>query len=186
MYLVKQGSNRRKSETVKPLITTLIVGIAIFSLPAKDLIIASPTRFDIEPSEPVAVIEAPEVETIEKIDKVVIEAPKPVSEAINSSGHSCEQYRHIFSKYDWNVNQMMAIAMAESSCNTNAKGDDRVIGGLHAPSCGLTQVRTLKGRPTCEALKDPATNIEWAYKIYKGQGLKAWSMFNNGMYKKYL
>lgn len=66
----------------------------------------------------------------------------------------------------------------ESNCNPNAVGDNFVIAGLHAPSCGLLQVRTLKNRPDCETLKDPATNIDWAYKIWRSQGYKAWSVLH--------
>ena len=83
--------------------------------------------------------------------------------------------------------------MAESNCNTNAVGDNYPINGLYAPSCGAYQVRTLKGRPTCEQLKDPATNVEWAYKIYSAKRKdgtqsmwKPWSVFTNGKYKRYL
>ena len=98
----------------------------------------------------------------------------------------CDAYRHIIEGYEWDSRLMMAIMKAESNCNPNAVGDTWEIGGVTAPSCGLMQVRTLKGRPSCEQLKDPATNVATAYKIYQGQGLKAWSVYNNGKYKKHL
>ena len=91
----------------------------------------------------------------------------------------CENYRHLISQYDWNDEVMLQIANKESGCNPSAVGDNRVIGGIYAPSCGIFQVRTLKSRPTCEALKDPATNIAWAYRIYQGQGYNAWSVCNS-------
>ena len=81
----------------------------------------------------------------------------------------------------------MAVMEAESNCNPAAIGDTRPINGLLAHSCGLYQVRVLKGRPTCEHLKDPATNVEWAYKISAGgSNWKPWSVFTNGKYKRYL
>lgn len=73
--------------------------------------------------------------------------------------------------------------MAESGCNSDAVGDNYPINGLLAPSCGLYQIRTLQGRPTCEQLHDPAINIEWAYKISNGgSNWNPWSVFTNGKY----
>lgn len=88
----------------------------------------------------------------------------------------CEHYRHLIEQYNWNVDVFLAIAKAESGCNPLAVGDTNPIRGVLAPSCGLFQVRTLSSRPSCEALKDPATNIAWAYRIYQGQGYGAWSV----------
>lgn len=81
---------------------------------------------------------------------------------------------------------MMAIMEAESGCTATAVGDNYAIAGLLAPSCGIFQIRTLEGRPSCETLKDPSTNIEWAHKIYTGQGLAAWSVFSSGKYLNYM
>lgn len=82
---------------------------------------------------------------------------------------------------------MLAIMKAENQgCDSSQVGDNYPIAGLLAPSCGLLQVRTLAGRPDCESLKDPATNILWAYKIWTGQGYDAWSMYQNDEYLKYL
>lgn len=81
---------------------------------------------------------------------------------------------------------MMAIMQAESGCTPTAVGDNYPIAGLLAPSCGLLQIRTLEGRPDCESLKDPATNIEWAYKIYTGQSYNAWSVYTSGKYQKFM
>ena len=76
---------------------------------------------------------------------------------------------------------------AESGCNQNAVGDTSPINGLLAHSCGLFQVRTLAGRPSCEQLKDPATNIQWAYKISgNGSNWRPWSVFTNGKYLKHM
>lgn len=111
------------------------------------------------------------------------EAPKPIPKPqplevvqapVNPVG--CANYQHIINKYNWNKKVLAAICHAESGGNPNAVGDTRVIGGIYAPSCGLFQIRTLAGRPSCEQLKDPETNIAWAYRIYLGQGHSAWSV----------
>jgi predicted nuclease with TOPRIM domain len=91
---------------------------------------------------------------------------------------SCESYRHLIAQYSWNVETMMRAMRLESGCNPNAVGDQYVINGVYAPSCGLLQVRTLPGRPSCEQLKDPAFNIATAYQIWKGQGYRAWSVLH--------
>lgn len=103
-------------------------------------------------------------------------SPAPATPAPIQHPKGCENYRQLISQYNWNVNVMLQIASAESGCNPYAVGDNYAIRGLHAPSCGLFQIRTLSGRPSCEALKDPATNVAWAYKIYMGQGYGAWSV----------
>lgn len=93
----------------------------------------------------------------------------------------------IANKYDWNVQIAIAICIAESGGISTQTGDNYVINGLYAPSCGLFQIRTLVGRPTCEQLKDPATNVEWAYKISKqGTDWTPWSVFNNRRYIQFL
>ena len=35
-------------------------------------------------------------------------------------------------------------------------------------------------------LIDPTVNIQAAYRIYQSQGLKAWSVYNNNSYRRYL
>lgn len=102
--------------------------------------------------------------------------PEPETVEVEQHPVGCENYSHIVQQYDWNTNVALAICQAESSGNPLAVGDDYPIAGLHAPSCGLYQVRTLVGRPDCESLKDPATNIAWAHSIYLGQGWNAWSV----------
>jgi hypothetical protein len=77
--------------------------------------------------------------------------------------------------------------MAESKGNSQAVGDNYPINGLLAPSCGLMQIRTLEGRPSCEELLDPKTNIDWAYKISNnGTNFNPWTMYTNGEYLKYM
>ena len=89
---------------------------------------------------------------------------------------NCEDYRGLVEQYSgWDVNTMLHAMSLESGCNPLAVGDQYVIGGIYAPSCGLLQVRTLDGRPSCDALKDPATNIKWAHKIWQSQSYSAWT-----------
>lgn len=107
---------------------------------------------------------------------VVQETEQTAEQEPPKAQHPCDAHRQQLAQYDWDVEIMLNVMHAESRCNTNAVGDDYPIRGLHAPSCGLLQVRTLPGRPSCAALKDPATNIAWAYRIYQGQGMRAWSV----------
>ena len=84
-------------------------------------------------------------------------------------------------------NIMRAICLGESGGNSNAVGDNYTIAGLHAPSCGLWQIRTLKGRPTCEELKNPQTNLEWAWKISnQGTNWNPWTVYGSGAYLRHL
>lgn len=110
-------------------------------------------------------------------DKEVV-APEATVTAISVHAPvvGCEHYRDILSQYSWDVETMMYAMQKESSCNPHAVGDDRVIGGVYAPSCGLLQIRTLPGRPSCDELKDPVTNVSWAYKVFSSQGYGAWSV----------
>lgn len=81
----------------------------------------------------------------------------------------------------------MAVCQSESSGKSDQVGDDYVIAGLYAPSCGLFQIRTLEGRPSCEELKDPAINVEWAYIISSnGTDWTPWTMYTNGTYLNYM
>lgn len=154
---------------------------------------------DLKPTETVMAHQVQLAQEIEDTDlskkatEQVVEKPvdppkesQPTSTLTTPKNKGCEEYRSEISKYDWDVNLMMAIMKAESGCRTNAVGDDYPIRGVHAVSCGLFQVRSIGTRPSCSALKDPATNIAWAYRIYQGQGLKAWSVYTNGKYKTHL
>lgn len=108
-------------------------------------------------------------------------------ETIAKVPRSCSDYLSYAQKYsDWDINIVMAVMEPESGCNTGSVGDTWVINGLYAPSCGLMQIRTLSGRPTCEQLKDPTTNIEWAHRLWKANGFQPWTMYTNGTYLKYL
>lgn len=89
--------------------------------------------------------------------------------------------------YKWDARTAAAICEAESGGASDRVGDDYVIAGIYAPSCGLMQIRTLDGRPSCDELKDPTVNMEWAYKISNGgTDWTPWSVYNNGNYRKFL
>jgi hypothetical protein len=119
-----------------------------------------------------------------KVEQIKTPAPQtPVPQPV---AQGCESYRAIVSQYNWDANVAMAVMQAESSCNHVAVGDNWAINGLHAPSCGLFQIRTLPNRPGCEQLKDPNTNVAWAYKLYLARGWQPWSVYNNGKYLRYL
>jgi len=93
----------------------------------------------------------------------------------------CNQYRNLVEKYDWDTELVMKIMELESSCNQNAVGDGHLTfaKGTKGMSCGLMQVRVLEGRPDCETLKDPQTNLNWAYKIYsEKKSYTPWSVYN--------
>lgn len=102
--------------------------------------------------------------------------PAPAVPPAPSYPKGCENYVALVQKYDWNTTVAINVMRAESGCNPSAVGDTRPINGLLAPSCGLFQVRTLKGRPSCEELKNPAVNVEWAYRLFKGGGWRHWSV----------
>jgi soluble lytic murein transglycosylase-like protein len=82
------------------------------------------------------------------------------------------------------VPTMTAIALAESSGNPNAVGDN-------GTSYGLWQIHftvhpeVLNGQDP-SILFDPATNANAAYQIFQRQGLSAWTTYNTGTYAKNL
>lgn len=49
----------------------------------------------------------------------------------------------------------------------------------------VMQVRIMEGREHCDK-HDLQVNIKCAYAVWQGQGYKAWTMYTNGEYKKYL
>lgn len=161
--------------------------MAVVILTASPAVLASPDLNN-EPTvdQPVeeVVTELPAVEpTVEKrevVEEVAPVPPKPQPQQPVVHPVGCEHYRELVSKYAWNTNIALAVMKAESGCNPNAVGDQFVIRGLYAPSCGLMQIRTLQGRPSCEQLKDPTTNVAWAWKLYQASGWQPWSVCKNG------
>lgn len=120
------------------------------------------------------------------INNQAIQAP-PAKNAITTQG--CEAFRGLVAKYDWDVRTMLAIMRAESGCDPNVTGDTSLTftqnGRTYGYSVSLFQVRVLPGREACDS-HDPATNIACAYRVWKSQGYKAWSVYTNGKYAKFL
>lgn len=96
--------------------------------------------------------------------------PEPIKETV-AHPIGCEQYRQLLSQYDWNVSVAMAIMKAESSCNSQVVNRNQ---NTRDYSVGLFQINlygaNARTRPSETELKDPATNIAWAYRIYQGNG----------------
>jgi soluble lytic murein transglycosylase-like protein len=96
----------------------------------------------------------------------------------------CEQYRSLVSKYDWDVNTILAIMRAESSCNpasiNYADGHNGCTG-----SYSLLQVACIHYKEGQDKL-DPETNIAVAYGVWQRGGYTPWSVYTNGAYLRYL
>ena len=104
--------------------------------------------------------------------------PRPIIASSQVAGR-CEEFRELVKKYDWNVEVMLAIMMAESSCNpntlnTNSDGSNDL---------GLFQINSIHKKPNRE---NPELNVQYAYQIYKSQGLNAWVAYTNGNYLKFM
>lgn len=112
---------------------------------------------------------------------------KPAVEAARVGG--CDRFQPLLEKYDWDVRTMLAIMRAESGCDPNVTGDTSLTfiqnGRTYGYSVSLFQVRILPGREHCDS-HDPATNIACAYHVWKSQGYKAWSVYTNGRYLRFL
>ena len=164
-----------------------MIALAVVIFTASPTVLAAPALNNESEDVPTVVIaevetdplpvEAPTAEqrTAEVTPPVVV-APKPVVK----HPKGCENYKDLVSQYEWNTEVALKVMHAESGCNPSAIGDTRVIGGIYAPSCGLFQIRTLQGRPNCDQLQNPNTNIEWAIKLYRASGWQPWSVCKNG------
>lgn len=80
------------------------------------------------------------------------------------------------------ANTMAAIVMAESSGRMNAVDHD----SNGTTDYGPFQVNSVHGFNPHLLMTDPAYTTRAAIKVYKSQGLQAWSTYNNGDYKDYL
>ncbi len=88
---------------------------------------------------------------------------------------------------------MAAIALAESGGRAGAHNDNRSTGDN---SYGLWQINMIDnlgterrrqlGLKSDEQLKDPATNVRAAKRVFESQGLGAWSVYRSGAYRQYL
>lgn len=144
-----------------------------------------------ERTQPETMAIAEKVDVIPQIEKATVTVetkavkPKPITAERTVWPTNCEAYRRIAARYSWNVNSALDVMHKESGCNPYAVGDNYPINGLYAPSCGLFQVRTLRDRPSCEQLKNPETNIAWAYRLYQANGWQPWTVCNKGIARCY-
>jgi len=125
------------------------------------LSVVSPTESPIE----VPKVKEPVVEPVPVVTPAV-KVPQPT---VHPKG--CEQYRQLISQYDWRIETAMAVMKAESSCNSQVVNNNP---NTRDYSVGLFQINlygaNARTRPSEAELKDPATNIAWAYKLYSGNG----------------
>jgi hypothetical protein len=82
----------------------------------------------------------------------------------------------------------VAVALAESSGNANARGDV-AIGG----SFGLWQIYCVAhpnlippSNPNSVAWNDPYQNAQWAYRVSGGSNWMPWSTYIHGTYQSYM
>lgn len=80
------------------------------------------------------------------------------------------------------ANLMAAIALAESSGQTNATTQD----ANGTTDYGLWQINSSHGYDAARLVSDPLYNAQAAVAIEKSQGLGAWTTYNTGAYKKFL
>lgn len=86
---------------------------------------------------------------------------------------------------------MTAISHAESGSDMNCIADESLTGSKWDVSYGLFQIRTLKNAPgSCRdkslLVDDLQRQAVCAKEIWDGQGYRAWSVYLNGRYKKWM
>lgn len=88
---------------------------------------------------------------------------------------------------------MVAISRGESGWDAGAQGDTSITDGTWGPSIGLSQIRSLNdqsgtgGWRDATRLSDPLFNARAAYAISNGgTNFGPWTVWNEGIYKKYL
>lgn len=83
----------------------------------------------------------------------------------------------------------LAVAFGESGLDSGAAGDTTITGGGWGPSLGLMQIRSHSegGWRDASQLTDPVFNARAAYAISNGgTDFGPWTVWNEGIYKKYL
>jgi hypothetical protein len=122
------------------------------------------------------------------------EGPAPGS--VRGKQFGAEELVRLALDSGFNRNQapiMAAIALAESGGRTEAHNPNRSTGDN---SYGLWQINMIDnlgverrrqfGLKSDEQLKDPATNVRAAKRVFESQGLGAWSVYRSGAYRQYL
>lgn len=108
--------------------------------------------------------------------------PRPII-ASSKVANRCEEFRNLVKQYDWNVEIMLAIMMAESGCNPRSDNSGLNVDGTY--DYGLFQINSVHGHSR-DILANPAKNTEIAFKIWQSQGYRAWAAYNNGSYLKFM
>lgn len=92
--------------------------------------------------------------------------PTPVEPVVAHA--TCESE---IQKYQWDYNTAIAVARAESGLNPNALNNNPATGDY---SVGCFQINLFGGnaasRPSEQDLRNPAVNVEFAYKLYSSNG----------------
>lgn len=97
-------------------------------------------------------------------------APVAATQAAPAGGGSGSCQAEI-AKYDWGHSTATAVMLAESGGDTGTVNNNPATGDY---SIGCFQINiygaNARSRPSEAALKNAATNVEFAYRIYKGNG----------------
>ncbi len=91
------------------------------------------------------------------------------------------------SKYDWDIQLIYAVFMAESHLKIDEiNPDDKhktCMGSYGIPQLSCEHLYTYD---IWDSWQDPEVVIAVAYKVYKRQGITAWGAYTDGSYLKYL
>lgn len=102
------------------------------------------------------------------------------SNGVNKQEDAFDVENYIRQVFKADAEVALAVSFAESGRRCNAVGDGHITfesgGQLYGASYGVFQIRHLKGRPDPSVLLDCKSNIDYAYKIFKAQGFKPWSV----------
>lgn len=93
----------------------------------------------------------------------------------------------LFYQYDWNAEVMIAICKSEIGFEYQGWKVDAQFRGNSDGSVdtGICMINSIHGYDT-ELLKTAEYNIQKAYEVYKRQGLKAWTKYNDKGYLVYM
>ncbi len=134
----------------------------------------------VQTEKPIALVKLATVRewpTIATKSQIPVAAPTPVEQQataqVPTPSAGCNGYLTLFSQYNWNVQDAIAICNAESSGNPNATHYD----ANGSVDMGLMQINSVHDNMVSSPsqLYDPATNISVAYQIYSQSGWYAWS-----------
>ena len=108
---------------------------------------------------------------VEPKPQAEVQQERPVEVATQTQAESQTSCVSEIQKYDWHQGIATAVATAESGLRPDALNDNPNTGDY---SVGCFQINiygaNARTRPSEAALKDPATNVAWAWKLYTGNG----------------